>query len=214
MRWKAILLLLFISFLAACGNIPKLSPEEYNLVTNRMYKDVTQEQVLKAAEELFRLADGDDFKFLYSNELSSSSEKVEAKRKWMLYYVLGMEHGVDFWTLTANSTETGVHASVRTSRHRTYNGHLSVPLSEPNIDYEPISGNKWAGGETIEGTAIYELFWARMDYLLGKRQDWMTCEFSDDRIKQNIVWGDNDLLCNILNIKDHTPTAPVVTSTQ
>lgn len=45
--------------------------------------------------------------------------------------------------------------------------------------------------------AIYDLFWARIDYLLGNRQDWMTCETSNNRIKEKIVWGSNDPLCNI-----------------
>ena len=43
------------------------------------------------------------------------------------------------------------------------------------------------GGSAVDGTTIYEIFWARMTYLLGQRDTWMTCAESDARVKAGVV---------------------------
>ena len=62
-------------------------------------------------------------------------------------------------------------------------------------------------GTPVDGTALYDVFWARMDYLLGKRAKWMDCKEADRRVKQGIVWGSNENLCNSFNIKDDRPSS-------
>jgi hypothetical protein len=62
----------------------------------------------------------------------------------------------------------------------------------------------------VQGTAIYDVFWGRMDYLLGLRSDWMTCAMANSRVSDKLVWGDNSALCNSFNMKDQRPTAPMV----
>ncbi|AEC22239.1 hypothetical protein PT7_P003 (plasmid) [Pusillimonas sp. T7-7] len=57
----------------------------------------------------------------------------------------------------------------------------------------------------VPGTAIYDVFWARMDYLLGKNDKWMTCEEANSRVKAAITWGPNEALCNSFNMKDAAP---------
>lgn len=187
--------LLIVSLLAACASSPKLSNEEYKTLTNREYIGVTKDQVLQAAEELLRLADGDDFK------IEKSPESLSATRRWREYVVISYEWGDDLWNVKTHSTNSSITAAVQISRKVGYSGNLAY-LSFDHPD------------NIVDGTAIYDLFWARMDYLLGKRPDWMTCEMSDNRVKQKIVWGDNAPLCHMLNIKDNKPTAPIVTSSQ
>lgn len=187
--------LLIVSFLTACASNPKLSNEEYKTLTNRDYTGVTKDQVLQAANDLLRLADGDDFK------IERTQESLTATRRWREYVVISYEWGDDYWNVKTHSMNNSVTATVQISRKVGYSGNL-VYLSMNHPDY------------IINGTAIYDLFWARMDYLLGKRPDWMTCEISDNRIKQKTVWGDNAPLCHMLNIKDNKPTSPNVTSGQ
>lgn len=198
MKKKTLLPLLVISLLTACATTPQLSSEERETVTSREYVDVTRDQVLLAGKELFRLADGDDFIVIQS----PYDGRLYAKRNWHLYLVLAWLKGIDYWLLTATSSEKGVKATVQANRKwlESYDSH----------DYSKMVSMQ---GEPINDTAIYDIFWARIDYLLGKRQDWMTCKISDDRNKQKIVWGDNDALCNSANMKDNSPISDVQPNT-
>ena len=172
--------LLVVSLLTACASSPKLSNEEYKTLTNREYIGVTKDQVLQAAEELLRLADGDDFKIV------KSPESLSVTRRWREYVVISYEWGDDHWNVKTHSTNSGITAAVQISRRVGFSGNLVlISINHPN--------------NIIDGTAIYDLFWARMDYLLGKRPDWMTCEMSDNRVKQKIV-GETMFLCVICSI--------------
>lgn len=81
------------------------------------------------------------------------------------------------------------------------------------------SNGDWAASTTpmagtpVEGTAIYDVFWSRLDYLLGLRSDWMTCKMADEKVKEKIVWGANDAMCNSFNVKDNVQTSPLVPAT-
>ncbi len=195
MNKKILRMILIVSLLTACASNPKLSDEEYKALTNQEYIGVTKDQVLQAAEELLRLADGDDFK------IEKSLESLSALRRWREYYVVSYEWGDDQWQVKTYPTNGGIATVVHISRKVGYSGNM-VFISDGQSAY------------SVNGTAIYDLFWGRMDYLLGKRQDWMTCEMSNDRIKQKIVWGSNDPLCNKLNIKDNKPASRIVTYSQ
>lgn len=185
--------LLIASLLTACANNPKLSNEEYKTLINREYIGVTKDQVLQAAEELLHLADGDDFKIV------KSPESLSATRRWHQYIVVSYEWGDDHWNVKTYPMNNNITVAVQISRKVGYSGNVAyLSLNHPDA--------------IVDGTAIYDLFWARMDYLLGKRKDWMTCEMSDNRIKEKIVWGSNAPLCHMLNIKDNKPTSPIVTS--
>ena len=72
-----------------------------------------------------------------------------------------------------------------------------------NGDY--VAGTSAMSGSPVMGTAIYDVFWSRLDYLLGKRKDWMTCKVADERVKQNITSGTNEALCNSFNMNDKLP---------
>ncbi len=189
-------MLWMIGLLTACANNPKLSNEDYKTLTSREYIDVTEVQVLQAAEEILRLADGDDFK------IKKLPQSLSATRRWRVYIVLYYSWGDDNWNVKTVATNNNVTATVQISTKEGYIGGIGYI----NMDGAPKT--------MIHGDAIYDLFWARMDYLLGKRPDWMTCEMSDNRIKQKIVWGDNSTLCHMLNIKDNIPTSPIVSSRQ
>lgn len=49
------------------------------------------------------------------------------------------------------------------------------------------------------------MFFARLDYLLGKGGAWMTCKDADERVKSGATWGNNEALCNSFNITDAHP---------
>lgn len=178
---------------------PPMSREEYIATTTRVYPDKTKEDVFKAAEKLFRLSDGNDYTFTHSEE------SMDATRKWSFYVVLAAGFGQDHWRVTAKDTDNGVKATVQAA--------TQSQAVQPMMVADGTNQNAYATtgpmqGSPIQGNALYNLFWKRMDYLLGKRPDWATCEESDKNIKEGKEWGFNDPLCNSFNVDDVDPTKP------
>ncbi len=58
------------------------------------------------------------------------------------------------------------------------------------------------------GVGAYNLFFARLDYLLGASRHWMTCKQYEARLVTDPTWGhDNRFLCN--HAKDTVPKGPL-----
>ena len=203
---KTWLLVFSLILLSGCSSTPELTRDEFASITTREYPGLTGEQVLQASEKLFRLADGDDFKFNYSRD-NPAIETIYATRKWTEYLVFSSATGFDYWKLTTVSGEQGTIATIQLNRHIVSKIVWTYRYMNP-----PIPAHQWPEGEGIKNTSIYDLYWARMDYLLGEREDWMTCKMSKERIKLKVVWGDNDFLCNFLNLKDDIPDSPLIVS--
>lgn len=189
-------LVIFIAalLLTGCAIAPKaLSRDEWLANTNRVFEGVTSEQALKAVDRLLRLADGDDF------EIQHHDSGLTAKRLWIAYAVIVAVRGVDLWSVKAQPTASGVRVSIAV---RTHSGAVHVqPYGSGNYG---VGSTGPTGGQT-NGTALYDVFWARMEYLLGKRSQWMTCVEADDRVRNKIVWGSNEALCNSFNMQDEHP---------
>ena len=124
---------------------------------------------------------------------------MSATRPWIVYLILAATVGNDTWQIRALPAETGVKVSAA------LNTSMGSILPMPTT-----GGNMTAGGMpsiagNVPGTAIYDVFWARMDYLLGKTDKWMTCKESDARVYEKTVWGENAALCNGFNVNDAAP---------
>lgn len=171
----------------------ELTREEWLTTTTRVYDGVEKERVIKAAERLFRLSDGDDFK------IAHYEEGLYATRNWSVYVVLAASFGTDYWKLAVIPEKKGVKASIQ------------VNTQSQAVSPMMVSGGAWTAtsmpmsGSPVMGTAIYDIFWSRMNYLLGLRQDWMTCQMADERVKSGVTWGTNEALCNSFNVKDAVP---------
>lgn len=191
MKFKGMLTLLCAALIiTGCATQhPPMTREEWLNTTTRHYENKTKDEVLSAAKKLFILSDGDDYQF------TNTEESLSAVRDWSFF---ASASGQDYWIVKAEDTEKGVKATVGASW--TVRGGSPLPRTgnDPSDDI-PLFGNP------IKGNSLYELFWARMDYLLGKRSDWMTCEESNDRERKGITWGDNHPLCSA-TVKDQDPT--------
>ncbi|ARP86303.1 hypothetical protein [Bordetella genomosp. 9] len=177
--------LIFVAVLAivlsgCASKHPPLSREEFLKVSQRVYDGKTPEQVFAAAEKLFRLADGNDFTYTYSQD------GMTAQRQWSFYFVLAAGFGADTWTI--KTSQDGVATKVSVDVSTTSSQALGPTLV----------GN-------YSGTSLYDLFWSRLDYLLGQSNHWMTCEESNQRIKDGVVWGSNDPLCDSVTVNDDVP---------
>lgn len=195
-RWIAVMLL--ATLLAGCaGNAKKLSRAEWLSTTSRTYTGVEKEHVILAAEKLMRLSDGNDY------QIQHTDDGLYATRRWSIYLVFAAAFGIDYWRLTAAPVQEGIKASIQISTQ-----HAPIfPMPVVGTG----SGSAWTAGAApmsgtiVNGTALYELFWERMDYLLGKRKTWMTCTESNERVSKGIVWGLNEALCNSFNVDDKSP---------
>jgi hypothetical protein len=197
MKWikSVALLTLLLSLLTGCmPQRPRMTRAEYLATTTRVYENVDKEAVFSAIEKLFILADGDDFTFTYSEN------GMQAIRNWSFYLVIAAGFGTDYWNITIRDVEGGVKVSTCASTQS--QGVAPAPTTGGNFS----AGTTPLMGSPIQGTSIYDLFYARLDYLLGLRGDWMSCDESNQRKSDGITWGLNEALCNSLNMKDDSPT--------
>lgn len=197
MRQMPVAMLLAAGLTTGCAHEPAMSRQQYLAMTSRYYPDRSAEQVIAAAERVLRLADGDDFKFAHN------PKGFVASRNWTIYVVLAASSGTDTWVLDTVPSGPGTRVNLQVGRQAA----AIVPVSTTSGAMTATSLP--SVGSPVEGTATYDLFWARLDYLLGKRPDWMSCDVADKRVSQRIAWGDNSALCNSFNVKDMTPAGPL-----
>ena len=177
--------------------VPKrsMTRQEWLTITTRYYKNVTVDEALNSAEKLFRLADGDDFIF------SHTSNELRASRQWIVYVVLAVVFGTDHWSIRATRATGGVEMNIQVATQ----GSSPAPFfSGPNLEMTGTVSMPM-GAASIQGSALYDLFWARMDYLLGKKKEWADCDEAERRKNIKLTWGDLSALCNPFNIKDNMP---------
>lgn len=193
-------ILVFVALLSGCAAPQKqLTREEWLSTTTRTYKTNTKDQVIEAAEKVFRLADGDDFNIVHAED------GLMATRPWSVYLVLAAATGIDYWKVVVAPGEGFVKASVQVNTSMQTVSPMPTVGGDISVSTSPMSGSP------VMGTAIYDVFWARMDYLLGVSESWMTCKVADQRVKDTLTWGTNEALCNIFNIKDNSPSSPIAT---
>lgn len=193
---KRLLTVAAIAVLAGCATKqPQMTRAEYLLTTQRTYEGATPDDVFEAAQTLFTLADGDDFRFFHDDR------SMTASRPWLVYLVLAAAMGTDTWNVRAEPIDGGVKVSTALT---TTSGSV---LPMPTTGGDMTAGGMPGMGGNVTGTAIYDVFWARMDFLMGKRDAWMTCDEANARVKSGATWGANEALCNSFNLEDKSPDA-------
>src|SRR5262245_58259573 len=164
-------LLLLIPFVAgACATIPAPTREAQRAAHTRTYPGIPPAQVYAAAEELFRLADGDDITISLI-----ATGGVRAVRSWWFLQAAGE----DIWT---------VHAAPEGLVTVELDRRLTMAL----VPYRSLP---------LDGPAVYDLFWRRMNYLLGQSATWTSCA---DYQRLAHPPGRLDPLCELTD--DRTPT--------
>ena len=167
--------------------------EEYMGLIYRTYENVEPEKVLAAAERLLRLADEEDITFQHSED------GFRAYRKWLLYAIITARWGTDTWDIKVKPAGDGTKATVQI--WTSLEGQALPMAIGAGWGAVPAPGT---GSAPTQSPGLYDIFWARMDYLLGLREDWMTCSESDARIISGIVRGSNGQLCSI-TVEDRVP---------
>lgn len=153
-----IAVLLLVGACASGKRPPPLPEEEWDAAHNRHYEDLTQAEFYAAAEEIFQLADGDDFTF--ANDVTEKNQLV-ATRSYHIFAVFVAVDGEDAWYLRAVPRDGGIDGNVRIFRR------------------SKTTDGKWFSNQdrdSLRSIAALEMFWARMDYVLGRSDQWPTCD--------------------------------------
>ena len=194
---RIIVVVLTVTLTGCATQHPELTRQEYLALVNRSYEGAGTEEILAAAEKLFRLADPDDVKFQHFEN------GFRMYRRWMIYAILAVSMGTDIWDVRVMPAEGGVRVTVHLSG--TSGAVTGAPVMTSGGDTSITAlTTPAAGGFPVTSTAIYDLFWARLVYLLGRRDEWMTCQEASARVKTGITYGRMDALCSVTT-DDLTP---------
>lgn len=180
--------------LSGCAAQPSMTREESIAATQRIYEGVNESEFYQAAERLFKLSDEDDTRFSYQGE-----HAMMAQRSWSLYMVLAAAMGTHSWQIQTEPTDAGLKASAYVSMQAANMTGMPTGGGGASVMTSPSMQN------VVSTPAIYGLFWARMDYLLGKSQDWPTCDDWEAKVDSGETYGLIEPLCLAMNTDDLVP---------
>jgi hypothetical protein len=185
-----VLIIIFVG----CVQHQQLTRDEWIANTTRVYENLDKETAIFAAEKVLKLADGNDFIIMHDEDGFYSS------RNWTVYLVLSAAIGTDYWKF---KTEQLPNGKLKVSINVTTQAGMITPMATTGGNYSVTSLPM--AGTPVNGNSIYHLFWERFDFLIGKKNIWLSCKKSDELNKNNVTWGSNETLCNSFNIKNDTP---------
>ena len=134
--------------------------DDYLAEATRIYPSEQKERVIRAAETIIKISDPDDVDMRYVNN------GFTALRRYVVYAVIASAAGQERWVFQTEEKDKAIEASLSISEGgRSYGGYTSQP-------YEAA----------MNSIPLYRLFWKRMDYMLGRRPDWVTCDQEGDLI--------------------------------
>lgn len=196
---KVVLFTIAIAFILCAGCAPQkpMTPEEIAAertrqmaMITRSYPDKKPEEVLLASARIFSLAD-DDY------TVSHSPTAIQAQRNWMIYLVISAAMGTDTWIVEVTPDGDGTKVMARHSGQASSVTAMAVPTSNGGMSTTAVTSPAMQNMTTRP--AIYQLFFARLDNLLGKRSDWVTCKDANAQFTDGFL----DPFCTVAN--DRTP---------
>jgi hypothetical protein len=137
--------------------------DDYLAEATRVFPGETRERVLKAAETVLKISDPADFEFRYT------LTGFTGLRRYFIYAVLAAANGREKWDFMTEADPSGLRASVSISEEGTTSGGYSQ--------------NRYEGA--MASVPLYRLFWSRVEYVLNKRPDWVTCEQAGSELQSS-----------------------------
>lgn len=155
--------------LSACASRPEIPREEFVKRTQRSYHGISQERIITAARQVLQLADGDDVKF------TDLQDGFNADRSWFVFYGLGVSAGNEHWYVRL--AQDGGATTMTTLVTQEQRGAVFIPIAvAPGITQVVPSGSSGPSGVPIDGLELYDIFYGRLDYLLGLAATWPDCK--------------------------------------
>lgn len=157
--------------LAACAAPHQIvDRSDFLAEATRSYQGETAERVIDAAERVIKQSDPTNVEF------RNSLNGFTALRRYQVYAVLASARGREKWEFTADrEPATGALRA-------------GLTISEAGDVYG--SGGRTPYENPMNSIPLYRLFWARVDYVLGRNTEWKTCEEAADELREtktNIV---------------------------
>jgi hypothetical protein len=160
-RGGAIALLLVLPACSAPHQI--VDREDFLAEGTREYRGETRERLIKAAETVLKISDPQDFEFRYT------LTGFTGLRRYSIYAVLAASQGREKWDFQTEEAAGALRAS--------------VAISEAGESYGGY-GSRTPYENRMASIPLYRLFWSRVDYMLGRRPDWVTCAEADTELQQ------------------------------
>jgi len=130
---------------------------DFDAEQTRFYPGDTKERVIRAAEAVLRHSDPGKFEF------TRRFDGITGIRRFSVHVIGDMRPGTaeDKWEFSVDDPAPGrIRAVVSVSRSGMPTTVYSAdPIESPNVS-----------------VALYQLFWNRVQYVLGERPDWISCE--------------------------------------
>ncbi|GAB1254578.1 hypothetical protein [Desulfovibrio falkowii] len=193
--WASFVLAIFM--VNGCAPQKPLTPEEIAAerarqmaMVTRVYPDKKPEEVLLASARIFSLAD-DDY------TVSHSPTSIQAQRNWLIYLVISAAMGTDTWIVEVAPEGEGTRVVARHSGQAASVTGMAMPTSNGGMSATAVTSPAMQNMTTQP--AIYQLFFARLDHLMGKRADWVTCKDAGKLFTDGFL----DPFCTVAN--DRTP---------
>lgn len=182
--------LVLLTVLAGCMSRPQMTRDEYLAMTTRTFPGLSVEEVARVVEASLNFSLPGQFAYTHSE---GGMQAVNTN-----------PFGASAWTVQLLQTPAGARAQVA----------LSAPGAAGPV---PVFGGGGmvavglapTGMVPVTGTASYELFWSRVEYMAGTRKDWMTCKDANERLLVGVMWGPIFALCGS-RLMDPVPTAPLI----
>lgn len=140
--------------LAACAAPHQITDrDDFLAEATRVYPGETRERVIRAAETVLKVSDPADWEF------RDTLTGFTGLRRYTVYAVIVASQGREKWEFTTEETPPGLRAG--------------LAISEAGTTYGNYSQTPYEG--RMASIPLYRLFWDRVDYMLGRREDWVTC---------------------------------------
>lgn len=175
---RTIFVVIVVACLAGCATPQRpASMEEWQRTTVRTYESVSIEDVLESATKLVKLADTGkrDVHVVYG------IDEVMISRKFSFYFVIGFVFATyDFHVRAVPQPNGSVKTSLMISMRST--SGTPTPVFVPNAGMGAGVGTTTMGNQW-QAVGLYELFYSRLDYLLGTSSTWLTCDEAKDLLR-------------------------------
>ena len=186
---KIITVILVLLALQACSPKQYLMRNEFAPETSRTYQNVTEAQFYDAAEKLLRLSGGSDaLKGAADLTINRTSHSLYSQRRVTVH--LGSQIAIGIVTSLLFGVVPG-------GQNALLNANVYTETTEAGLiaNLALSTDHDDAFGHNVSTAAGYDLFWSRMDYLLGKSKEWRTCDDEMARIDDRKTSGYTDVLC-------------------
>lgn len=188
------IVVLAASFLSSCAHKPNLTLEqidsqvaENRKASTRVYKKKSIEEVRVASQKVLFLLDPPDMKF------DTQENQLLATRTSTFYAVFSVGYGRDWYSVTMKQTPIGVESKF---------GLTDQMNVGPFPPYIQLSFKPDIPVSAYDNPKDFKLFHDRVEYMLGIRDAWPTC----DEAKKFNGQDEKDMrLCDSLGLENLAP---------